>query len=986
MNNPQMDMPKSHPSPSRSPSTDRQRRNALIVSITMTVMAIPSVGLFIYYGLANDVWQFNVFSGLIAVSGILNIAAVILTLRGKSNTGMLLCISGAMFVILIAPFMLQGAGFILLLAAVIISTAITALAMPARFSLWGILIGLTVGTMAILLDINIGGDRVKSPEIDVFSPYIVATLVVVFALTTLREFRRYSLRTKIVLGIIFTGGISVGVLAIFAINRAGQIVNVITDKYERGISSQTETQLANLVDDEANKADLLFGDAQDVVEDITAYRSELESQSTLLGQGAYWDAHTKLFQLPQGQYGNTLNDPASIFVPSTVPVDEAVLQDLNTSAYLDFSAGNFLDKYPHIAALYYISGKGTTTYYPNVNLAAIIPADFDALDESFYTIASPQKNPDRGIRWTDVYQDPAGQGLVVTASGPVYDKGGIFKGVIGADLQLAAIAENLSTVKVGDTGFAFLLDGTGHILFMPPQGYAQFGLVQEQVPANETPKQTILESGNEELRTVVSQIAAGKSGVSIVELDAVDTYIAYAPLNTSGYGLGIAVPVSELNIGVIATRVEIQTETNKAMQAATFIVLGLLAGSILLSLGIGQVIATPLNRLKQTVGLITTGDLSARAAVESEDETGTLAEAFNAMADKLRETLSGLEQRVAERTEELNKANDKNTRRASQFEAIARVAHTISSTRDLDSLLPKITQVISAQFGFYHIGIFLKDALDEYAVLVAANSEGGQMMLARQHRLKVGETGIVGFVTKSGHPRVALDTGTDAVFFENPDLPETHSEIALPLRTGNQVIGALDVQSTEINAFFEEDVNILSTLADQVSIAIQNARYYEQANRALIQAEAATQQLSVQAWKEFKATAPLVGYQFDGVNAKPVHETTNGAKTGGLAVPLRLRGQTVGTLRLTSVDPKREWTEDEIALAQAAAERAAIALESARLLRDAQQRAAKEQTISDFSAKIGGLVDLDGILQTTVQELSKNMPDAEVAIQLRRRD
>jgi len=120
MNNPQMDMPKSHPSPSRSPSTDRQRRNALIVSITMTVMAIPSVGLFIYYGLANDVWQFNVFSGLIAVSGILNIAAVILTLRGKSNTGMLLCISGAMFVILIAPFMLQGAGFILLLAAVII--------------------------------------------------------------------------------------------------------------------------------------------------------------------------------------------------------------------------------------------------------------------------------------------------------------------------------------------------------------------------------------------------------------------------------------------------------------------------------------------------------------------------------------------------------------------------------------------------------------------------------------------------------------------------------------------------------------------------------------------------------------------------------------------------------------------------------------------------------------------------------------------------
>ncbi|MEO5886957.1 MAG: hypothetical protein ABIQ77_04765, partial [Anaerolineales bacterium] len=120
---------------------------------------------------------------------------------------------------------------------------------------------------------------------------------------------------------------------------------------------------------------------------------------------------------------------------------------------------------------------------------------------------------------------------------------------------------------------------------------------------------------------------------------------------------------------------------------------------------------------------------------------------------------SSLEQRVAERTSELASANAKNERRAAQFEAIAQVSRTISSTQDLNILLPQIASVISRLFGFYHVGIFLLDTKKEYAVMSAANSEGGQKMLARGHRLRVGETGIVGYVTSTGNARVALDTG-----------------------------------------------------------------------------------------------------------------------------------------------------------------------------------------------------------------------------------
>ena len=340
-----------------------------------------------------------------------------------------------------------------------------------------------------------------------------------------------------------------------------------------------------------------------------------------------------------------------------------------------------------------------------------------------------------------------------------------------------------------------------------------------------------------------------------------------------------------------------------------------------------------------------------------------------------------LEQRVNERTVELVTANQRNERRSTQFEAIARIAHTISSTQTMSELLPQITNAISKQFGFYHVGIFLLDTYREYAILVAANSEGGKKMLDRNHRLLVGGSGIVGFVTNAGQPRVALDVGLDAAFFNNPDLPDTHSEIALPLRIGAEIIGALDVQSMETNAFSQqEDVSILSTLADQVSIAIQNARSYQQSREALAQAEAASTQMSEQQWKQFFTTQPVEGFVFDGINAKDITPFDK-QRAHSLAIPLTLRGTRIGTLKLSASDPNHTWTEDEIAMAQATAERTALAVESARLLQEAQKRAAKERTIGDISAKIGGLVNIENIVQTAIQELGNTLPNADVAIQ-----
>jgi GAF domain-containing protein/HAMP domain-containing protein len=516
---------------------------------------------------------------------------------------------------------------------------------------------------------------------------------------------------------------------------------------------------------------------------------------------------------------------------------------------------------------------------------------------------------------------------------------------------------------------------------MPEQGYSIFGLQPEEPPVNESPKQTIFDTKAEALQPIAQRIVNGDPGLITTSINNVENYVAITPLETMGYRLAVFAPANELNSEIITTSNQVQNDVQSALRFVSAILIILFIGSLIVSLWVGRVITRPLIHLTNTVEQIASGNISARVKVETQDETGLLAKAFNTMAERLNDTLIGLEERISERTHELEKISESNAYRATQFESIAQISRTISSTQTLDSLLPQITETISERLGFYHVGIFLLDYHREYAVLVAANSPGGQKMLERNHRLLVGETGIVGYVTKTGQPRLALDVGLDAIFFNNPDLPETRSEIALPLRIGLTIFGALDVQSTKEQAFTQEDVSILTTLAEQVSVAIQNARSYQESQEALAQAEIISMQLSEQQWSKFLTHQTIGGYHFDGVNAKQIAPSSDKKIAHSLSIPLMLRGTKIGTLKLNGPDPNRVWTEEEIALAQATADRTALAIENARLLQDAQKRAAKERTIGEISSKIGSLVNLENIVQTTIEELGSTLPGTEIAIQ-----
>ncbi len=172
---------------------------------------------------------------------------------------------------------------------------------------------------------------------------------------------------------------------------------------------------------------------------------------------------------------------------------------------------------------------------------------------------------------------------------------------------------------------------------------------------------------------------------------------------------------------------------------------------------------------------------------------------------------------------------------AKQLRAVATVGEAVTGLTELDEVLNTTVNLIRDRFGFYHVSIFLLDDVREWAVVRASTGEVGKIMVSRPHRLGVGSNSIVGFVTANAAPRIALDVGQDAVHFNNPLLPKTRSEMALPLISRGIVIGALDVQSTEANAFTTEDIETLQIMAAQLVTAIDNARLFEQTQRRLIE-------------------------------------------------------------------------------------------------------------------------------------------------------
>jgi GAF domain-containing protein/HAMP domain-containing protein len=396
----------------------------------------------------------------------------------------------------------------------------------------------------------------------------------------------------------------------------------------------------------------------------------------------------------------------------------------------------------------------------------------------------------------------------------------------------------------------------------------------------------------------------------------------------------------------------------------------------------------PIANLTEAAEQIAKGDLATRATISTEDEIGTLGTAFNSMTNQLQNSIITLEDRVAERTQDLE-------RRTQQLRAAVDVGKVAVSLRNLDSLLTQATELISQRFGFYHVGIFLLDEQKEYAVLRAANSTGGAKMLARHHKLRVGQVGIVGYVTNTGQPRIALDVGQDAAYFDNPDLPQTRSEMALALIAGGEVLGALDIQSTEGEAFTEADIATLQVLADQIAISIENARLFEENQNTLTALRRAYGEQSHLGWDELSYQRKSYGFrnrsdgrvlplsraadeQFEQAIEK--NQVVLDEKKMVADVPILVRGKPIGVMRLSKPDNARGWQENELDLAKILSAELSGAMDSARLFDETRKQAEKERIVGEITTRMRETMNVEAVMQTAADEIYKLLDLEKVAI------
>lgn len=408
---------------------------------------------------------------------------------------------------------------------------------------------------------------------------------------------------------------------------------------------------------------------------------------------------------------------------------------------------------------------------------------------------------------------------------------------------------------------------------------------------------------------------------------------------------------------------------------------------VVLVLFVTQLITPPLGRLRNVVQAMTAGNFDVPISeddIRRADEIGLLTGSIADMRDHIQRLIHDLETRIAARVRDVSTTQE-----------ISRYAAT---QRDLQQLMNQVVNLIVERFpNIYHAQIFLVDKESRYAVLRASTGEPGRRLLERGHRLAVGSVSVVGQATDQGQVMIARDIETSRVHKRNELLPDTLAELAIPLHVGNLTIGVLDVQSKQSDTFSQDQINVLQTLTDQIAVAIENARLYQESLAQLEEIERGRSAAIRQSWRDYmnNQRAQLIESeagnrpmnrglsklrQQAAESGKPAVGPLTERNTISFAIPIRLRDQILGAVEWEL--PQAEFDNNKVQLAQELTDRLAVSLENARLFRESQRSVERERLVNDIAGRLTSQTDIDEILQTAVREVGQALRSPRVSIRL----
>ncbi len=575
------------------------------------------------------------------------------------------------------------------------------------------------------------------------------------------------------------------------------------------------------------------------------------------------------------------------------------------------------------------------------------------------------------------------------------------KSVAGLDIQSGMLViRSISPVSYKNRNIGFVEYQIGLDATMLQDMQDKYGADWRiLLSSNLVPKGTLTEPGpNENLLVVTRTEGASISNTPESYINAFSgaSTITHPSKDGHDYAL-LSSPIYDSSGSIVGVLDILYDHTHISASQTTRIIVAAAASIIVLIFGVVGLFLMmrrtlqPIQVLTRAAAEISEGNPMAFVnAKPGSDEIGVLIEAFNRMTGQLRTSITDLEQRVTERTRDLE---DQSRR----LRVAAEISQSSVSMKRLDQVLDRSAELILERFNFYHVGIYIVDKEKKIAALVASPTEAGRQMMRSKHHIQVGDATTVGRAAALGEPRVSSGSGTDSSLAVNPFLPETRSELALPLKVEDRVIGILDIHSSKEQAFNPEEISVMVVLADQLASTIERTRLLEESTNTLNELERAYGRFTSSGWQKFITGGRLrnIGYKFDNIRIEPVDQLSDAGRqalstgnsvlsNGGearreVAIPIKFRGQTIGVVHAKL---QEGYGEEAISTLELAVDRLASALESARLYEEARIRADREQTISQITSAISLSSDFETILRTTVREIGHALPDTEVGIQI----
>jgi nitrate/nitrite-specific signal transduction histidine kinase len=404
------------------------------------------------------------------------------------------------------------------------------------------------------------------------------------------------------------------------------------------------------------------------------------------------------------------------------------------------------------------------------------------------------------------YPIQAGRDTVIVVA-PVYDEAGQPIGVLGGRASTAKLNEIMAErTGLGRTGVTYLV-GRNHMMLTEPQ-----------VETGPSIASIYVFSEGTDVALEASQNGNG-------------SYKNYHGVDV----LGVYHWLPDLEVALLAEQE--RSEAFQGLYNTLWLNMVVAAAAVLIaviaSLSFTKSISDPLTYLANTAAQIAAGDLDRTVSIQRTDEIGTLAHAFKRMTTQLRTSINDLEQRVGERTWDLQKANALIQQKALQLETVAQLSQQLTSILDIQELLRKAIDLIQDAFGYYSVNIFLLNNEADTLVLQSVN-KGLQQRKEVYRNLPIGGRSLNSKAVKTNQVVVVNDVSQDHEYLPDDGLTVTRSEAIIPLRARGQIIGTLDIQSADINAFSPEDELILQSLGNQVAIAIENARLYESSHKLAV--------------------------------------------------------------------------------------------------------------------------------------------------------